>query len=194
MDRYVTGAAIRRLREEKHMTQEDLAEKLYVSGKAVSRWETGRGFPDISLLEALAGALGVSVIELLSGDWIANRNRSANMLRGRFYVCPVCGNVIQAAGEAVVSCCGLTLPPLEPEDPDEAHTVRVEVVEDESYVSLRHPMTKEHFLSFLCAVSDDRIQLVRLYPEGAAAARFPMRGVRYLYAFCNHHGLFRVKV
>ncbi|MBQ2677381.1 MAG: helix-turn-helix transcriptional regulator, partial [Firmicutes bacterium] len=53
MDRYVTGAVIRELREKKKLTQEELAEKIYVSGKAVSKWETGQGFPDISLLEPL---------------------------------------------------------------------------------------------------------------------------------------------
>ena len=75
MDNYVTGAEIRRLRERRGMTQEGLAERIHVSAKAVSKWETGRGFPDISLLEPLAEALGISVIELLSGETIQNRNR-----------------------------------------------------------------------------------------------------------------------
>ena len=61
MDRYVTGAVIRRLREKKKITQEELAEMIHVSGKAVSKWETGQGFPDISLLEPLAKALDISV-------------------------------------------------------------------------------------------------------------------------------------
>ena len=60
MDSYVTGTAIRQLREAKHMTQAELAEKLAVSAKAISKWETARGLPDISLLEPLAAALGVS--------------------------------------------------------------------------------------------------------------------------------------
>ena len=113
MDKYVTGAVIRKLRENKKMTQEELAEKIFVSSKAVSKWETGQGFPDISLLEPLAKALNISVIELLSGEDIRNQNRSFNMAKGKFYVCPVCGNVIRSTGEAVVSCCGITLPPLE---------------------------------------------------------------------------------
>ena len=61
MDKYVTGSVIRRLRERKQMTQEELAERIHVSGKAVSKWETGRGYPDISLLGPLAEALGISV-------------------------------------------------------------------------------------------------------------------------------------
>lgn len=102
MDKYVTGAVIRRLREGKKMTQEELAERVCVSSKAVSKWETGQGFPDISLLEPLAKALDISVIELLSGEDIRNLNRSSNMAKGKFYVCPVCGNVIRATGDASV--------------------------------------------------------------------------------------------
>lgn len=73
MDSYVTGTAIRRLREAKHMTQAELAEKLAVSAKAISKWETAHGLPDISLLEPLAAALGVSVLELMQGEPVVNR-------------------------------------------------------------------------------------------------------------------------
>ena len=194
MDKYVTGSVIRRLRERKQLTQEELAERIHVSGKAVSKWETGRGYPDISLLGPLAEALGISVIELLSGEDVRNRNRAANMRRGRFYLCPVCGNAIFSAGEAVVSCCGITLPPLEAEDPDPEHSLRAERVEDEYWVTLEHPMTKEHYITFLAAVSDQRIQLVKLYPEWGAEARFKIDGGKDLYACCNRHGLFRFQI
>ena len=190
MDKYVTGAVIRKLREKKKITQEELADMIHVSGKAVSKWETGQGFPDISLLEPLAKALDISVIELLSGEDIRNLNRSSNMAKGKFYVCPVCGNVIIATGETVVSCCGITLPTLEAEAMDEEHEIRKKVVEDEYYVSVDHPMTKEHYISFLAAVSDFGVQLVKLYPEGNAEARFKIDRVRKIYAYCNRHGLF----
>ena len=193
MDRYITGAVIRRLRENKHMTQEELAERVFVSSKAVSKWETGQGFPDISLIEPLAEALGISVIELLSGEDIRNLNRSSKMSRSRFYVCPVCGNVIQASGEAVISCCGITLPPLQAEEPDEEHVIGKETVEDEYYVTTGHPMTKDHYISFLAAVSDHGVQLVKLYPEGASEARFRIDCVRKFYAYCNRHGLYELK-
>jgi len=192
MDRYVTGAVIRKLREKKKITQEELADMIHVSGKAVSKWETGQGFPDISLLEPLAKVLDISVIELLSGEDITNTNRSFNMAKGRFYVCPVCGNVIAATGETVVSCCGITLPPLEAEPADEEHAIRKEIAEDEFYVSVDHPMTKDHYISFLAAVSDFGVQLVKLYPEGNAEARFKIDSVRKIYAYCNRHGLFRL--
>ena len=194
MDNYVTGTTIRGLREAKGLTQEELAARIHVGAKAVSKWETGRGFPDISLLEPLAAALGISVIELLSGSTVRNRNRSANMLRGKIYVCPVCGNVILATGEAVVSCCGITLPPQEAEEADAEHPIRMEIMEDEYFVSVQHPMTKEHYLSFLLAISDQGTQFVRLYPEGNAEARFKINAVEAVYSFCNRHGLFRYQL
>lgn len=195
MDNYVTGAVIKRLRENKKMTQEELAQKIFVTSKAVSKWETGKGFPDVGLLESLGKALDVSVIELLSGEDITNLNKSCNMAKGKFYVCPVCGNVIQTSGEAVISCCGITLPPLEAEAPDKSdveHSLKVETVEDEYYVTMNHPMTKEHYISFIAAISDRGVQLVKLYPESNAEARFKISGVRKLYAYCNRHGLFEV--
>jgi len=194
MDRYVTGAVIRKLREKKSMTQEEFAEKIFVSSKAVSKWETGQGFPDISLIEPLAQALGISVIELLSGEDISNTNKSADVAKTRFYVCPVCGNVIQATGEAVVSCCGITLPALEAEEADEDHVISIDRDQDEFYVTIDHPMTKDHYISFLAAVSDHRVQFTKLYPEGPCEARFKIDRVKYVYSYCNHHGLFCIRV
>lgn len=194
MNQYVTGAVIKSLRERRSLTQAQLADRLGVGDKAVSRWETGRGFPDITLLEPLAGALGVSVIELLAGEAVSNRNRAGNLSRSRLYVCPICGNVLHSAGGAVVSCCGVVLPPLEAEDPDDGHALRREAVEDEWLVSLDHPMTKEHYISFLAWVSTDRLELVKLYPEGPAAARLRCRGMGRLYAYCSRHGLFSIKI
>ncbi len=190
MDNYITGALIKKLRESKNMTQEELAQKVCVSDKAVSKWETGRGFPDIGLVESLANALGISVIELLSGADITNRNKSADMNKCKFYVCPICGNVIQSTGEALIGCCGITLPPLEPEPMDKEHLIKLEEVEDEYYVTVDHPMTKMHYISFLAALSDQRIQLVKLYPEGGAETRFKINRVERIYAYCNRHGLF----
>lgn len=193
MDKYITGSVIRKLRESKKMTQEELASVICVSGKAVSKWETGQGFPDISLLEPLAKALGISVIELLSGQDICNSNRSSKMTRVKYFVCPVCGNIIQSSGEALVSCCGITLPPLEAEECDEEHRINTEVSDNEYYVTVNHPMTKENYISFIAAVSDQGIQFEKLYPEGNAEARFRICRIDKIYAYCNRHGLFQVK-
>ena len=192
MDNYVTGAVIKKLRENKKMTQDQLAQKIFVTSKAVSKWETGKGFPDIGLLESLGKSLEVSVIELLSGENITNLNKACNIAKAKFYVCPLCGNVIQTTGEAVISCCGISLPPLEAEAPDVEHSLKVETVEDEYFVTMNHPMAKEHYISFIAAISDNGVQLVKLYPEGDAQARFKISRVRKLYAYCNRHGLFEV--
>ena len=194
MEPYITGGTIRRLREEKGLTQSALADLLGVSDKAVSKWETGRGYPDITLIEPIAAALSVSVGELFTGERVTNVNRAANMKRTRFYVCPVCGNVILSAGDAAVSCCGISLPPLTAEEPDAAHTPTVETVEDEYYVTVAHEMSKTHYLSFLAAVTDGSAHLVKLYPEGEAAARFKRGRIDALYLYCDRHGLFRVKM
>ena len=195
MDNYITGATIKRLRENKGMTQDELAQKIFVSNKTVSKWENGHGLPDISLMEPLAKALNISVIELFSGNEVRNKNRAFNMKKVRFYTCPVCGNVIQATGEAVISCCGITLPPLEVEDADnETHQLHIETVEDEYYVSTDHPMTKEHYISFIAAVYDNGVDFVKLYPESPAEARFKIARAKFVLAYCNHHGLFKVSI
>lgn len=194
MNTYVTGSTIKKLREARGMTQAQLAERIGVSDKAVSKWETAKGLPDISLLQPLAAALGVSVIELMNGEPIVNRNVSCNLVRSRLYVCPICGNVLHSTGDAVISCCGVTLPALDAEEPDEAHTLTVERVEDEQFLTVHHPMTKDHYISFLAYASADRFQLVKLYPEGEAQTRLQLRGRGTVYFFCNRHGLFRQKV
>ncbi|SNU08170.1 Helix-turn-helix [Lachnospiraceae bacterium] len=193
MNQYVTGAVIRELREKNKMTQLQLAEKLGVSDKTVSKWETCKGYPDITLLEPIAEVFRISVTELISGNTIFNANVSANMLRSKFYVCPVCGNVIHCMGEAAIHCHGIQLAPLDAEPTDEHHMIFIERIEDEYYVQIDHSMTKEHYISFVAAASSDDIQMVKLYPEGKAEARFKIRGVRRIFFYCNRDGLFSIE-
>ncbi|MDO4851251.1 MAG: helix-turn-helix domain-containing protein [Actinomycetota bacterium] len=194
MDRYLTGTVIKELRERQGLTQVKLAALLNVSDKAVSKWETDAGYPDITLLEPLAAALCVSVAELLAGTTVENANVNANMLRSRFYVCPVCGNFIHAMGEAHVSCHGIALPPQTPETADCAHALCATCEGDEIYVEMNHDMSKQHHIAFLAAVSPDCVQIVRLYPEGPAEAHFRRSSVCDLYAYCNKDGLFAVSL
>lgn len=194
MNTYITGPTIKRLREEKNLTQTQLAEKIGVSCKAVSKWETSKGLPDITLIEPLSQALGVSVMELMSGDTVINKNLSSNMLFSKFYVCPVCGNVMHSTGAAVMSCCGITLPALEAEETDDEHQVTIEPVEDEKFITVSHSMTKGHYISFIAYVTCDRMHFLKLYPEGNAEGRFQFRGRGYLYIYCNRHGLMKKKV
>ena len=194
MNTYVTGTTIKLLREKRGMTQAELAQIIGVSSKTVSKWETAKGLPDISLLQPLAQALGISVIELMNGEHIMNKNVSANMLRCKFYVCPICGNAIHCTGDTVVSCCGITLPSLEAEEPDDDHAVTIENVEDEQFITIHHSMTKQHYISFIAYVTSDRFQMVKLYPEGNPETRLQLRGRGSVYYYCNRHGLFKKKV
>lgn len=194
MNQAVTGMLIRELREKHQLTQAELAQKLCVSDKTISKWETGKGTPDVSLLEPLAQVFGISLSELMSGNTVRNVNVSSNILRSKFYVCPVCGNVLHSMGEAVIHCHGMLLEPLEPKETDEEHMMFIEGVEDEYYVRVDHEMTKQHYISFAAALSPDRMQMVRLYPEGNAEARFQMRGVKKMLFYCSKDGLFSMTV
>ena len=191
MNHYIKGQTIKHLREQQRMTQLDLAEKLSVSDKTISKWETGRGLPDISLVEPLAKVLHVSIAELFAGTQIINTNKSANLLRSNFYVCPVCGNIIYSLGSVTISCCGISLPNLQAEEADERHSLMHDMIGYEHYFSIDHPMQKNHFISFIAYGKDNRFEIVKLYPESSAEAYFFSRGKRgIVYWYCNHHGLF----
>ena len=116
------------------------------------------------------------------------------MLRSKIYVCPICNNIISSVGDAVVSCCGITLPPLEAEDTDDMHEIKIEKVEDEYFVTVNRDMTKEHYISFIAHLTSDKVQFVKLYPEGNAETRLSLRGRGYVYIYCNKHGLMKVRV
>jgi len=194
MNQYVTGAVIKELREKHQFTQAELAKKLNISDKTVSKWETAKGYPDISLLEPIAKIFGISVTELISGNAVNNVNVSANVMRSKFYVCPVCGNSIHSMGEAVIQCHGIILTPCQEEETDENHKIFIERVEDEYYVRIEHDMTKRHYISFIAALSSDKLQMVKLYPEGNPEARVKMNGVKKILFYCNRDGLFSISV
>lgn len=187
---YIDGKMLKALREKRNMTQTALAERLHVSDKAISKWETGRGFPDISILDELAKALQISVVELLAGDQVKNENVCANMRKSLFYVCPVCGNVIHSVGEGVFSCHGIVLPPLEAEEAQ----MEVTCVENEYVVSLESPMRKDDYISFMAYVTSDSTQIIKLYPEQTAEARFIRRGHGMIYAYEVRNGLYQMKI
>lgn len=172
------------------MTQQMLADRLFVSSKTISKWETGAGFPNVSLLEDLAKSLGISMTELFSGNVIENKNKHSNMLLTGFYVCPICGNVITCVGDSFVSCHGITLPKEEPIEKD----CNIEMVEDELHVKIDNPMTKNDYVSFVCGVSSDRIEFIKLYPEQDALAMLKRNGIRKVYYYTKREGLFFTNV
>ena len=192
MNNYITGKIIKELREKKKMTQLELASIINVSDKTISKWENGRGLPDISLISTLANALDISTIELLNGEYITNKNISGNMLKSNFYVCPMCGNIIHSMGENVISCCGITLPILEAENGDDI--IKCENVENEYFITVDHEMTKEHYISFIAYLNYERCEIVKLYPQQDAQARFFSRGSGLILAYCNRDGLIQIKV
>lgn len=191
MNYYVTGKIIKELREKQNMTQLELANVLGVSDKTISKWETGKGLPDITLIKPLAESLKVSVIELMNGEYIINDNKSCNMLKSKFYVCPICGNVSYSVGDNIISCCGITLPAL---DAEESDIINVDYIENEYYIKIDHEMSKEHYISFIAYVTNDRCEIVQLYPEGTAEARFLKRGKGIIYAYCNKYGLLKKNI
>ena len=189
MDQTKTGGLIRALRTQKGLTQKELAEAVGVGDKAVSKWERGLGCPDVSLLPELSRVLGVWLEALLSGQIDANDQERGNMKKLNFYVCPDCGNLITAATEAGVSCCGRTLLPLEPQKPEDP--LSVEKIDDSWFVSSPHPMTKDHYVSFVALLTGDTLFLRRLYPEWDLQTRIPAFGHGILLWYCTQHGLFR---
>lgn len=194
MNHYLTGTTIKELRDKKNLTQAMLAEKIGVSDKTISKWETMRGLPDISLIEPLASGLGVSVAELLAGEYITNHNVAGNMLKSKLYVCPICGNVIHSMGEASVSCCGVSLPAIEAEACDSDHEILIKKIEDEYLITMEHAMEKQHYISFFAYVTTDKFEIIKLYPEEAASKRFRIRSHGNIYAYCNRHGLIQKRV
>ena len=192
MNNYVTGKIIKELREKEKLTQMELAGIIGVSDKAISKWETGKGLPDINLIESLSKAIKVSITELMNGEYIINKNKSSNMLKSKFSVCPVCGNIVHTMGESVNSCCGINLPILETELENEKHIINCKTIENEYYIYINHDMTKEHYISFIAYVTNDRCEIQKLYPEQNAEARFLKRGKGIIYAFCNKDGLIQM--
>ena len=187
------GKLIFELRKEKAMTQKQLGDAMGISDKTISKWERGLGCPDVSLLRELSVILGVNIEKILLGNLEPNETDGGNMKRLKFYVCPSCGNILTATGDAEVSCCGRKLVPLVAQLCDEMHKQSTEEIEDDFYITLEHEMTKEHYISFVACVTYDRVLLIKLYPEQSCAVRFPRVNGAKIYFYCNKDGLMTIK-
>lgn len=188
------GTLLFRLRKERNLTQREVAERLSVSPQAVSKWERGQGYPDVGVLPTLSELFGVAAERLLTGELPREHTDGGNMKRIKFYVCPDCGNVLTATGGGELHCCGRRLEPLKAQAADEIHTVAVQEIEEDWYVTFDHPMKKDHFFRFAAYVTVDRVLLVRLYPEQGGEFRIPqIRGGGKLYLCCSRDGLFEAK-
>lgn len=191
MDLIKSGELLRTLRKSKSMTQKEVADKLGILPKTVSKWETGRGFPDVSMLTSLAEILGVSEKILLSGSLSENKTDAGNIKRTKFYVCPCCGSFMQGVGNCQVMCCGKVILPASPQKAD---NIKVSEADNDFYVEFNHEMTKEHYISFASFIGFDRVLTIKLYPEQESAVRFPKMFRGNLYYYCNKHGLFEYKI
>ena len=188
------GSLIKELRIKKGLTQQQLAEALTISPKTVSKWETQKGIPDISLMEQLGAVLGVSVRELMAGSATTNQNKAGNLARSVFYLCPTCGNIIHSMGHVDISCCGSTLQPLEAKEAEGEHKIALGEMDGHIYITNPHPMQKEHYITFAAMVSQFGMELVKLYPEGGTTVHFSRRGHGWLYICCSRHGLYRRRI
>ena len=152
---------------------------------------SGLGCPDVSLLPELSRVLGVRLEALLSGELDANDQERGNMKKLKCYVCPDCGNLITAAAEAGVSCCGRTLLPLEAKKVEGEERLSAEKIDDSWFISSSHPMTKEHYVSFVALLNGDTLFFRRIYPEWDLQTRIPCFGHGILLWYCTQHGLFQ---
>lgn len=195
MDCAKVGKLILQLRTEKGLTQKQVADRLNITNKTISKWECGLGCPDVSLWEELANVLGADILKLLQGELTPNRPDVGKMNRIQFYVCPTCGNILTSTGAASIACCGRKLQPLIPNTDAPKHIPQVEEVDAEYYAAMQHEMRREHYLLFASCVNDDRIWLNRFYPEQSPNFRFPnMRGGGSLYLYCTKHGLIKYEL
>lgn len=190
MDSQKMGKLLARLRKEKELTQKQLADAMHISDRTISKWERGAGFPDISLLRVLSDLLDVNIKTLLSGELEENQCDGGNMKRLKFYECPDCGNVVFSSSGAEISCCGRRLPALDEKPCDAVHAVQIENVEYEHFITVKHDMQKEHYISFVAHVGYDSVHLVKLYPEQNAEVRMPLMRGGTLYLYCIKDGLF----
>lgn len=189
MDCAKIGMLIRRLRMEKGLTQQALAEKLNLSAKTVSRWETGLGCPDVGLLGALSDLLGVDMARMLEGDLRPNESNGGNMKKTKYFVCPDCGSISLSTGNPEISCCGRRIAPLEIKKAAPEEKLKVEIIEDEWFISSDHPMKKENYISFVAFQTGDKVELVKQYPEWNLQLRLKRRGHGMLVWYAKDEGL-----
>lgn len=190
VDQIRMGALIARLRREKRLTQLQLAEQMHISDKTISKWERGKGCPDVSMLPELSRILEVDLEGLLSGQLDANTMWRRDMKRMNFFLCPDCGNLIMALADASVSCCGKRLQAVQPQKASEAERLSVERIENDYYITAAHPMEKAHFISFVALATGDSLLLRRQFPEWELQTRIPAIAHGRLLWHCTRHGLF----
>ncbi|UOE93900.1 helix-turn-helix domain-containing protein [Alkalihalobacillus sp. LMS39] len=194
MDCSKIGKLLFQLRQEKNMTQKEIADAIGISDKTISKWERGLGCPDVSLLGELSALLGVNIENILQGQLALNDKNQGNLKRILFYVCPSCGNTMTSSTQADIACCGRKLTSLTAKKEDPIHKIHVEEIEQDYFISIQHEMSKSHFLAFAAYVTCDKMLFIPFYPEQNAEFRVPKFSSGRLYVYCNQHGLWMKEI
>ena len=194
MDNIKIGNLIAQLRQERGLTQQDIANALSISNKTISKWECGLGAPNISLWADLSTILGADVVDLMEGEMTLNEPDGGNINKIRFYVCPTCHNVLVSTGSASIFCCGRKLTQLEVVEDEHAPNIKTEVVDIDYFITIDHEMTRNHHILFAAHVKGDKYFLNRLYPEQDPTVRMPYMANGQLYLYCIQHGLTKYSI
>lgn len=184
------GNLIHQLRKEKNLTQKQIADKMNISDKTISKWERGQGYPDISFLKELAKILGVSIDLLLDGEIIQNELVAGNMNKVKFYVCTKCNSIMTATGSPMISCCGKVIEPLKPKKTDKDHVLKISNNGSELFVTSNHTMKKDHYITFIAYVVGDKVLIMKQYPEWNIEVSMLRQRNGILYFYCTNDGLY----
>ncbi|MBQ7167962.1 MAG: helix-turn-helix domain-containing protein [Treponema sp.] len=192
-----TGKLILEMRTQTGLTQKALAEMIHVSDKAVCKWETGHGCPDITVLNELSKALGVDIPSILSGELPGKKFCGGNLRRLTFFRCAGCGNLIVSTSAVELNCCGKRLEGIELRKKGKLFRIleaSVLETDGEFYVTMDHAMEKSDFIAAVFAVYYDRIITIPLYPEQAPSFTIWQIAGCSLYALDNHDELYTIKI
>lgn len=190
MDCDKIGMLISQLRKDKNITQKQLADKLNISDRTISKWERGGGIPDISLLSDVADFFDITIETLLNGEILSNDFIGGNMKKARYYICKTCGNMVVSTGDVSALCCDKKMTEETPQKASDSDKLLVEEVENDWYITSNHAMTKEHYISFVSFATGSRLEIIKQYPEWNLQARIQKREHGTLYWYCTKHGLF----
>ncbi|MHC0039044.1 helix-turn-helix domain-containing protein [Pseudoneobacillus sp. C159] len=190
MDTRKVGEVIYNLRKEKGLTQKQLADQMNISDRTISKWERGNGCPDVTLLPRLSTLLGVNIENILDGELSSNEFVGGNMKKSNYFVCPSCHNIVLATGDITLSCCGRKLEALDAKKATDEEKLTITEMDNEWFISSNHPMTKDHYISFIAFATGDRVQIIKLYPEWGLQTHIPKRKHGKLLWYDTQFGLY----
>jgi DNA-binding XRE family transcriptional regulator len=190
MDNSKVGELIYNLRKEIGLTQKQLADQMNISDRTISKWERGYGCPDVTLLPSLSSLLGVNIENILDGKLSSNEFVEGNMKKSNYFVCPSCHNIVLATGDINISCCGRKIERLEAKKATDEEKLLITEIDHEWTISSNHPMTKDHYISFIAVATGDQVQIIKQYPEWSLQALIQKRKHGKLLWYDTQFGLY----